>query len=61
MQNEQVRFGAGCRCASVSAFVPVFCEGGSQWTEPFLIRFFMTKTDDGWQIDDAVELEDPTP
>ncbi len=56
IQNEQVRFGAGCNRASVAAFVPVFCEGGSEWTDPYLLRFFLTKTDSGWQIDDAVEL-----
>lgn len=61
VQNEQVRFGAGCRRASVAAFVPVFCEGGSEWSEPFLLRFFLTKRDGDWQIDDAVELDKPEP
>lgn len=57
IQNEQIRFGARCARASVAAFVPVFCEGGSEWSDPFLLRFLLTKTPDGWQIDEAVEME----
>lgn len=56
IQNEQVRFGARCARASATAFVPVFCERGSAWTEPYLLRFFLTASADGWQIDDAVEI-----
>ena len=56
IQNERVRFGAGCGRASTTAFVPVFCEGASEWTAPYLIRFLLTKSDDGWLIDEAADI-----
>ena len=61
IQNERVRFGAGCGRASTTAFVPVFCEGASEWTAPYLIRFLLTKSDDGWLIDEAADIQRDDP
>ena len=61
IQNERVRFGAGCGRASATAFVPVFYDGASEWTAPYLIRFLLTKSDDGWLIDEAVDIQRDDP
>ena len=61
IQNERVRFGAGCGRASATVFIPVLCDGASEWTAPYLIRFLLTKSDDGWLIDEAVDIQRDDP
>ena len=56
IQNELVRFGAGCERASATAFVPVLCEGSAEWTDPFVLSFVLRKSGSDWQIFEAVEL-----
>ena len=57
IQNELVRFGSGCERASASAFVPVLCEGSSEWTEPSALRFVLRKSGDAWLITETAEIE----
>ena len=61
IQNERVRFGAGCGRASATVFIPVLCDGASERTAPYLIRFLLTKSDDGWLIDEAVDIQRDDP
>ena len=57
IQNELVRFGARCERASATAFVPVLCQGGSTWSDPFVLSFVLRKSGGDWVITEAVELE----
>ena len=57
IQNELVRFGAGCERASATAFVPILCEGGSEWSPPHVLSFVLQKTAGStWEITAAVEM-----
>ena len=57
IQNELVRFGAGCERASATAFVPVLCQGSSTWSDPFVLSFVLRKSGDNRVITEGVELE----
>ena len=59
IQNEQIRFGAGCGRASATASVPILCDGSSEWSEPYLLRFLLTKSREGWTIGEVAEMESP--
>ena len=59
IQNEQIRFGAGCGRASATASVPILCDGNSEWSEPYLLRFLLTKSREGWTIGEVAEMESP--
>ena len=56
IQNEVVRFGAGCERASASAFVPLLCEGSAEWTSPGVVRFVLRRTDGSWSIAEVAEM-----
>lgn len=57
IQSERVRFGgAGCSRASATAFVPVLCEGSSQWSAPAALRFGLRKTGETWSISQVDEI-----
>ena len=60
IQNELVRFGAGCERASATAFVPVLCEGSSDWTDPGVFRFVLRKSGDTWSITESAVMESVT-
>ena len=61
IQNDVVRFGAGCERASASAFVTVLCDGSSEWTEPAVLRFLLGKSGSGWSITEIAEMESGAP
>ncbi len=57
IQNEQIRFGAGCGRASATASVPILCDGSSEWTEPYVLRFLLTKARGEWTISEVGQIE----
>lgn len=57
IQNELIRFGARCERASATAFVPVLCQGSSEWSDPFVLSFVLSKSGEDWVITESVELD----
>ena len=57
IQNEQVRFGAGCARASAMASVPLLCDGSTEWSEPYVLRFLLTKSRGTWTIGEVVQID----
>ena len=57
IQNELIRFGARCERASATAFVPVWCQGSSEWSDLFVLSFVLSKSGEDWVITESVELD----
>ena len=57
IQNALIRFGAGCERASATAYVPVLCEGSTEWKEPGVLQFLLRKSRGSWSITDVAEMD----